>query len=203
MADAFENTRWMSPRGEREVVSRTTHAGRDVVVIATDGERFTEILDASQLARQIEIDTKNFASRQKVRRDEEDAQAVAIKRESFGGFTSTMTPPQRARAIAALDRSIQSNGRLYRRSELIESRVRDGWSVRSHPTYGRILVAPNGNFLTEKDLSKIAVDYAVFLTTPKRNPLGGNGIGMLAAGILGALSLGWGIYAALTPRIGT
>jgi hypothetical protein len=82
---------------------------------------------------------------------------------SVDNFISTMKPMAAARAKSALERGIMSNGKLYTRSSLVESKVLAGAKVVLSPEGKRRLQIPNGAFLDESQISKTAMDYAEYL----------------------------------------
>ncbi len=82
-------------------------------------------------------------------------------------FLSDMSPMARKRAENALDNSITSGGKPYRRSELVESMVDEGATVVLSSKGARRLQRPNGAYLDESQISKTAMDYAERLVSDK------------------------------------
>lgn len=81
-------------------------------------------------------------------------------------FTDPLPPHHRARAIAALARQIKADGQYYTRRQLVDMYLTAGANVFAHPT-GRRLQKPNGGYVTEAQISKTAMDYAVWRLHPE------------------------------------
>jgi hypothetical protein len=91
--------------------------------------------------------------------------AERLIHDSYHGFLDGMTPLKIGKVRAALETSIQMDGVLYTRKTLIEKLVAEGRKVEIHPSAGRVLIdRSQGRFHYQKDLTKIALDYAAFLS---------------------------------------
>lgn len=78
-------------------------------------------------------------------------------------FTASMTPMARVRAESALATSMNHNGTVRTRREIVETMVGDGATVVPHPKDGRRLMRPDGSYIEERRLTKTAMDYAEHL----------------------------------------
>ena len=66
------------------------------------------------------------------------------------------------------------DGRLITRKDYVRRRVKEGWRVAAR-SYGRVFESPEGTFLSERDLTKTALDFAEYLIegqghATRRNP---------------------------------
>ena len=162
--------RWESPEGTREIVEIGNHPHRPdetVYVVRVTGHRSAMILNARDLALDIRRDTANVASRA-ARSAPPSSRGAPSSGRGWTGFTRSMTPAQRARADAALSTQMRVNGEFDSRGAHIRKLVERGYRVTVHPKRGRILEQPSGSYLTERDLTKTALDFAQFLSTAKR-----------------------------------
>lgn len=73
-------------------------------------------------------------------------------------------PPVKARKIEeTLDKKQGFSGQITRRRDFIENVISSGGKV-TQMRNGRVLELPSGSFYTEKDVTKIGIDYAEFLS---------------------------------------
>src|SRR5690606_24585814 len=69
----------------------------------------------------------------------------------------------RVRAESALATSMNHNGTVRTRREIVETMVGDGATVVPHPKDGPRLMRPDGSCIEERRLTKTAMDYAEHL----------------------------------------
>ena len=180
---ASHEEEWETSEGPRYIVGeQETPSGRRVFIARPDyvGQ---VLLDPAELPRERAFDAANLASRQ--RRAKEDAieqaktTAALTTKQGLHGFTVGMSKLQAHRIEEALDKVVSFSKVFARRREHIEDRVNRGWTVRraTKPQnfsgrreiktgageIERIFEEPSGNYFTEKDLTKIGMDYAEFL----------------------------------------
>ena len=93
----------------------------------------------------------------------EDTVIPVVTVEPPDGFTAGMSPMQRARANAALDKLIRFNGKPETRRSWIEREVKLGATVVERPRWGRVLQDPRGSFMEQAQLTKTGMDYADYL----------------------------------------
>ena len=158
---------WQSVEGQRTVVQAFERNGVPYYGIATEGSRSMVLLPASELELERTFDEKNYAQRQasKARSaaQAELEKSLKERHQDTRGFTDGMSDMQRGKVLDNLLRPISSDGVLFTRKGLVEQRVAAGWRVQPSKT-GRRFVGPDGSFLTERDLTKTALDYAAYLT---------------------------------------
>jgi len=169
--------KWQSVNGDKEIIQRTELNGREVFMVTEAGQRFPQIISVTEIDREIKFDTAQLEHHTRnVKKHEELASAKALREEEYKkekreedrwlGFTSrrSLTPAQKERYIAALKKVIRSNGQVVKIGDLVIERVKQGWVVRQSPSLGRVFEDPKGGaLLLQKDLSKIALDFAEYL----------------------------------------
>lgn len=157
---------WECARGSvRRVIDVIPFRGEWRVVVVTDNASTGELIPLAELEAEIARDTANrdFHYRQEQQRASEE-KALA-EEASLDGFEDTLTPRMRAKAVQALtERGVNSDGVYYRSlRDLIRSRVTDGWRVMGFGP-ARRLESQEGAFLIQKDITKLGMDYAEFLS---------------------------------------
>lgn len=155
---------WMSPQGRRKVEQEGEREGVLYYAISTEGFPAMELLPARELEDEIRRDEANVASRARARATQQAEVAAEAERARWRGFTDSMTPRGRARADKVLSRQVSVRGEFAPRGAHVEHLVDEGYRVRQDPRQGRILESPTGSFFTERDLTKIGLDYAEFLS---------------------------------------
>lgn len=81
-------------------------------------------------------------------------------------YTKDMTPIKALKVKINLDKNVMNDGRVTSRKELVEAKVGDSATIVIGKE-GRRLQTPDGLFLSEKDISKTAMDYAAYLIKNK------------------------------------
>lgn len=89
---------------------------------------------------------------------------------SSASFTASMTPMARGRAESALDKSVGNGGRVITRRALVEETIGKGATVQTAKSGERRLTTPDGAYLAESQISKIAMDYAEHLQNRDADP---------------------------------
>lgn len=87
--------------------------------------------------------------------------------EDYHGFGDAMAPMLRARMEKALAVQMRFDGAFATRKAEIERRVAAGARVEPHDKDGRRLHSASGGYLTEKDITKSAMDYAEHLISQR------------------------------------
>lgn len=131
--------------------------------VQREGDRFEELFSETDLDKEERRDQANLASR--ARRPPEPTASTR----PYAPFLASMpNPMQRARADATLSRPMRVKGDVGPRWRHIVRLVDAGYLVETTP-HGRRLVAQDGSYFEEQDLTKIALDYAKFLIESKRH----------------------------------
>lgn len=154
---------WRSPSGLREVKQEGTRDGVLLYAVSTGGSRQMQLIRASELEAEIRRDERNYESRAAGAASAQVVATEAQQHKSWLGFTDDMKPTAAARADEVLSRQVYVQGLPAQRGDHIIRLVREHRIVKIHPRYGRILESPDGSFLTEKDLTKIGLDFAGYL----------------------------------------
>lgn len=85
----------------------------------------------------------------------------------LGSYPPGTTPLVRGTIQRVLTRNVRFEGKLTPRAMLVEQLLGRGWRV-AEEAVGRCLCSPEGERLTERDITKTAIDYAAWLAA--RNP---------------------------------
>ena len=85
---------------------------------------------------------------------------------SSDSFTKSMSPLARAKAEAALSKSLVNQGRAISRRSLVEEKIAAGAKIETRNGERR-LMTPDGSYLAESQISKTGMDYAEHLTRTK------------------------------------
>lgn len=86
---------------------------------------------------------------------------------SSDAFTRSLSPMARAKAETALDRSLVNGDRVITRRALVEEKITSGSRVFRSSKGERRLIALDGSYLAESQISKTAMDYAGYLRSVK------------------------------------
>lgn len=81
-------------------------------------------------------------------------------------YTADMTPMQRGRIVKTLTKKYVFNGRVMSRQEFIEKAIRDEGYVVSHRHCCEdemILISPEDSWYERRVITKMGIDYAIFL----------------------------------------
>ncbi len=152
---------WDSPEGKRVVVE---HGPGDRLLIKTEGHKFAVLLTPEQILQDERRDTANLAFQKRQQEKALLEHQAALLADDVDGFDAGMAPMARRRVIDALNKLICHGGKAIRRKDLIKGWLAQGAEVRQ-TKFGRVLQLPNGNFLTQADLTKTAIDYANYLAS--------------------------------------
>jgi len=156
---------WKSPRGERSVfgIQVDPSSGKQVYLIASEGSRSLELVPADEIERYVFVEESNYKSRKQARQQTIQAEQKQTTHDSWSGFVDALTPTKKAKAIDALNKQVSVRGEFAARGDHIAHLVANGWRVQKTKT-GRVLEAPGGTFLSERDLTKTALDFAEYLS---------------------------------------
>lgn len=132
------------------------------VWIRTEGRPFAQRLAEADLAREIDLDTRRLESRQRqVARARQEAEAETARKSlprAVEAFLTTFPTARAAgRAEAALARLQGFSGVVQRRFEFVNDAVAAGARVAGSEGR-RKLQWPSGNYYTEQDITKTAMD---------------------------------------------
>lgn len=83
-------------------------------------------------------------------------------------FAKGFSAMRKAKVLAALDTSVQNNGMVLTRKELIEEMVAEG-AVVTVAEGSKALMRPSGSYLLQKHITKTGIDYALFLIAIRSN----------------------------------
>ena len=162
-------TEWQSKDGAKKIIGKTAE-GAFVVETPTSRESGIghEIVPAKDIAGDIAFDEKSAAAASKVRDKntaiaEKDA-AEEAARIDIDGFGDELTPAQRGLLVKRLNKTLSFNGAIKSRKQGIRDAVATGAVVKT-VNGERRLTNPDGSFLSEKDISKTAMDYAEHLAS--------------------------------------
>lgn len=164
-AEGYIGRKWNSQFGVREIVKEAGDRANDHVYgVMTAGSGLMELIKAKDIAAQIVFDEKNYASRAHARQTQEQEHQAQIVQESWYGFTDSLSPLARKRAIDALNKQVSIRRQFGRRGELLATLVAEGWTVIVRPGGSRRLVdAEQRSYFEEKDLTKLGLDFAEYL----------------------------------------
>lgn len=161
---------WTNGRGERrEVKSVMSVGGNPRLAIQTDDRNQFELVHPDEFEKLYERETKRVEKPEPVKRPQEEVDRDSARSE----FLSEMTPLKSAKAREALSVTLINGGMPYQRQELVEKLVGEGAEPTPHAKDGRRLSRPDGSYLSEKQISKTAMDYAAFLVRKKKPAMNG------------------------------
>lgn len=155
---------WDAPGGKRVV---TRKIGDDSYMVSAPGRdpkntMFQHILTSDDIL----FDMKNDASRLKSMADKEKSDRNDTARvkdaEDTHGFADSFTPARRRKVIDALLVKVMNKGRIVTRKKLIEDAVSNG-SIIGKFRGKKTLKHKDDSFLTDRDITKTAIDYAEYL----------------------------------------
>lgn len=162
---------WDSVQGRRKVIAVQSMGGREVALVQTGDRRIGhEIIALDSLEKEIDFETRQYQSKQKGQAQAKAHQAAQVQAQhaasSLDGFEDTLTPKMRGVAVRALTtKGITSSGKFYKSvRDLIRARVSEGWKVKGSGA-SRRFTGPEGQYLIQKDILKIGMDYAAYLST--------------------------------------
>ena len=153
---------------ERKIESRKEFNGKEVFLVSHDGKKVgQQIIPVDEIDGEIRFDERNLASKLKGQEASKQAMEKEAQQkadvEDVDGFDKSMSPLKRKKVLNALNKSVRVQGKFSKRKDAIRRLVDDGYVVKDHPKFRRVLQDPNANFFTEKDLTKTGLDYAEHL----------------------------------------
>jgi hypothetical protein len=158
---------WSSVEGEKTIIGTTKIGEKDRLLIKVANSNFTQLLDPSELEKEVNFDTKNLEQTKariiKNKEREEAEKLEKAKEEDTNGFADNLSPINKAKVLAALNKQVSINKNFITQKEFIHKAVQEGAKVVQNRTFGRVLQLSNGGFFSQADLTKIALDYAEYL----------------------------------------
>lgn len=153
---------WNSDQGTRTIVGLSSIGGKEKYSVQTKGQSFPILIPIDELESWISIDERKYKSHLEMQKRAQETKQKETEERSLDGFEDTLTPTKRGVAIKALTtKGISSDGVFFKNiRDLICSRVKAGARVNEK----RRLENPNGTFNDEKQLTKLGIDYAEWLT---------------------------------------
>jgi hypothetical protein len=164
-------TSWNSPKGIRTFVGVVPLLGGETMLgIRTGDSRIFQLFHTeAEIDQEIRRDTVSVEVDARIKAEKEVAAATyANQRANLDRFITQFPRLAGAKANAALTKKVMWSGVYIPRHEHVEQRVAQGWHVETTPKGERRFYGPDGRFLTEKDTSKVALDYAEFLRAGTR-----------------------------------
>jgi hypothetical protein len=126
----------------------------------------TYFVPAEEIAKMIKTGPAQMARHREMLaardRETQAASATAADYADLDGFEKQFSDLQRGKVLAALNKTQGVNGVVATRKAHIRRLVGEGYTVASAKE-GRRLIAPDGSFFAEADLTKTALDYAEYL----------------------------------------
>lgn len=157
---------WNSTEGKKTITDVTVIEGKPRLVVSVEGSRIKTFYPPEEIERTILVDenwySHDIKSKQaKLEQDSLTKQAKA-KKQNLNGFITNMPAIKQRKVEEVLDTLVRYKGVPITRRELIERKVKEGWTIEQHKT-GRRFNSPDGYFQDEKMLTKTGMDYAEFL----------------------------------------
>ena len=151
---------WDSPEGKRTI----TRIGGGQASIKTDGVTFEMRIPAKEIGYEVFRDVKNVVSRAATQKSLA-AKAQAEKDEiSLWGYETTVSPMQRGKAVAALNRRAKHGGGFMKIKDIVRKMVDAG-----HRVKGDRLINDQGVFVDKKQIGAHGLALATYLTTKKES----------------------------------
>jgi hypothetical protein len=164
---------WPGESGDRTItdVGQHPHTGQPAYAVSTPGQHFPSIVTEDQIDAEIALDVKLSEQAIRNRLRDEERERVAressirqLEHDSWFGFTDNLQPLQQSRVRAILNKHMTLNhGSIEERGTVIAFLVSQGSRVQKQPGGSRRLVSDDGHYLSEKDVTKIGMDFAEFL----------------------------------------
>ena len=159
--------KWASKRGTREVVG-VSPDGR--LLVKTDGSRFNELIEPNDLELTIQIDESRAESIQEFqKKSKQEKEQKEIEQDVFG-FGEELAPYQKAKVVKTLNQIKTLSGKAQKLKDHIKERINQGWVVRYYEgsKYPNRFESPDGNFFTDKDVTKTGMDLARYLASNQK-----------------------------------
>jgi hypothetical protein len=156
--------------GIKWVAQSTDHKEKNTPV----GEGMGDSVHKSkkEAEEQIDWNIKSSKSKKKAEESLNDQEKKQIEREkeykNIDGFADKEEKLKKGRILKYLNESMNYQGKPYIRKELIREKIKKGWKIGKSQRHGKILEDEEGSsFLTKKDITKTAIDYAEYLISRK------------------------------------
>ena len=164
---------WPGERGDRTIVDILLHpyTGQPAYAVQSPGQPFPNLITEDRIDGEIALDAR--LRDQTIRRLQasEASKAASQEREArqrehdrWFGFTINMNPLQKGKVLAILGKTMTLNdGGVEERGHVICSLVEQGRHVERRPDGVRYLISDDGRYLSEKNITKVGMDFAEFL----------------------------------------
>jgi hypothetical protein len=168
--ESYVGREWDSADGRRKVVRVMDMKGRPMLAVSTGDSRTTHLFAPGDIEKEIAWDGKYLASHKrtvaKQAAREAGDRAVSDKqareRKHLDRFLAKLSPMARGKVGKAMTKEVSVQRKFAPRYKHIERLVREGYRIGTFRGK-RTMESPQGTFLTQRDLTKAALDYAEFL----------------------------------------
>jgi len=102
----------------------------------------------------------------KAEKQKEVAKKQETDRLNSWGFADNLPDLKKGKVLKTLNRTASFNGKVGRRKDLIKKMVENGYHIEEKKIDGktqRVLAAPDGGFLDEKQITKTGMDFAEYI----------------------------------------
>lgn len=166
---------WKNRNGDtRRIVGKITLRDTKYYLVGTgykDSDPSTdknpELVKVDEIENIIKQEENAWASNKVFREAQKEKEAERLikykEATNLDGFENILTPAMRGKAISALTKSVSRNGKPVVIRDLIRNLVQQQWKIETLPKYGRVISNSDGHFLTERQLTKLGLDYAQYL----------------------------------------
>lgn len=168
---------WPGERGDRTVVNVIPHpsTGQPAYVVQSPGQPFPNLISEDRIEAEIALDAK--LREQAIRRQQSSAENERILRErearklehdSWFGFTDRLPPLKKGKVLSILGKHMTLNdGEIEERGNVVALLVTQGRKVIKRSDGLRYLISDDGRYLSEKDLTKVGMNFAEYLLHEK------------------------------------
>ena len=169
---------WQSARQydvqDRTIVDVMPHpaTGEMVYVVQSPGQgNFANLITEDKIEAEMARDEqlilqaqRNKLQAMEAKRLADERQAAQKEHDSWFGFTDNLPPMKKGKVLAVLNKKMTLNrGEIEERGMVVAFLVRQGRQVKTRSDGIRYLVSDDGLYLSEKDITKIGMDFAEFL----------------------------------------
>jgi hypothetical protein len=167
---------WNSTRCPRtiKIIAPRPETGILSCGVSTNNSSIVQVIPVSEIEQEIQRDEKNYKSELEYDAKRSELARQIAEHDSWYGFIGTLRlPTAKAKALAALNKTVSISRVVGERGSLIHDLVVSGHTVAwndgatlfsgKKEAPGRILKGPTGAYFIEKDLTKTGLDFAEFL----------------------------------------
>ena len=164
---------WPGERGDRTIVNIIPHphTGQPAYVVQSPGQPFPNLISEDRIDDEIALDAK--LREQAIRRQQasiesekilREREALQLEHDSWFGFTDHLPPLKKGKVLSILGKHMTLNdGEIEERGNVVALLVTQGRKVTTRPDGIRYLISDDGRYLSEKDLTKVGMDFAEYL----------------------------------------